>query len=172
MKFSLRLKDSEIYMGGTNMDYPEAVSKTYADIMKLIPSKSYPHLNLIEVFTKGDKVLESDNEKNLVYSSIVNSKKEQHFNISVNPDGTYRLVSKERCIGFDEKSGFFMVLRCNDINDNQKFEVEIVDFVSMNKPIPVLKNSLKRSILFKNKSLGRTHVAQILKNRRAVEIVL
>ncbi|KAG0439788.1 hypothetical protein DMUE_2188 [Dictyocoela muelleri] len=148
-KFRLKLKDTDLYMGGSNLKTPQLSSFVTADTF-LIEKESDSQMTYIVAENKDNQILDIEGaETKLIYYDKRNKGKNQLFIIALGADGAYKLYVMGDCIGYSEMNKQFERVKCNDNDINQSFEILPVF-------LPSKLKSLFESPLFDNLNLGNS----------------
>lgn len=125
-QFLLRIKDTDLYMGGEDIHKPDIASKTMADVFTFEKHIDDPKINYIVVKKKENRVFDvwASNDRQLYYHPERHNHPNQKFKIVLYLDGSYKIQVMNGCITFNESLKAFEMIECNNKDQNQFFEVE------------------------------------------------
>lgn len=123
-KFRLKLAETNNYMGSKGSEFPIIVPLKDADTYSFEKDKNSQQTYIV-VENKDNQIFDiKGNGTKLIYWKHRNNGSNQQFILAVDVRGFYKLYVMSKCIAFSQANEDFEIMRCNDDDMNQSFEVE------------------------------------------------
>ncbi|KAG0439752.1 hypothetical protein DMUE_2216 [Dictyocoela muelleri] len=123
-QFRLKLKDTDLYIGGKDIYKPTVTFQQKGDIF-IFEKSPDPSINYIVVQNKENRVFDIGVPYTyLSYYPSRHSMSNQKFKIGLYVDGSYRIYVMDGCVTYKEDSKIFEKVKCDANDKNQFFDVE------------------------------------------------